>query len=633
MDFRFQRGCALGKLTGEQGEHLTVDGDAAALHFGQRCHHRAFQTLINHGHFLSSEAWFEDFPEAQGDVCIFRRIGGGFVQRHLVEGDLRFTGAAHFLERNWRVVEPALGQLIHAIAAHTRVERVGEQHGVIKRCHFHAVTLEHEPVVLHVLRDFEDSWIFQHWLEQGNSFFERDLTFQQRTTAEEITFAIHMRQRDVTGFARSAGEGNADKASFHGVEGICLSVHSHVAHFIGLRYPLFEALRGRNCFVCGIIYRQRRYFSCNFLCQRGGGPCFTLKFSRRILSLFCRFCSAFPAFNHRLNWLDVFQHSAGFICHFFGEAGEAHGFEEADSLRAIHITHREIFDRSFHRNGLFQLHEALGNAGLLSELDEVLAALLLLDGVGLCQKAIQIAKLVDEQSGGFEADARDAGHVINAIASERLHFDDLFRANAKFFEDLWLADHLVLHGVDHADLVGDKLHQVFITGNNGDAGALCGCLTGVGGDQVIRLIPLLLNGRHAKRARCLTDQAKLWAQIFWRRWAVSFVFRVEIVAERFAGLIENHGEVGWLITGFFGGAFLHHLPKHVAEAGNRANGQSVGLASKRRQRMICAENEGRAIDQDEVIVLCESWCNGLCRHERDHARLGPTKKEELTLFQ
>ena len=56
------------------------------------------------------------------------------------------------MEMDGVVVEPALGEIVHAVAAFAGVEHVGHQHGVVVAGDLDAALGEHQPVVFHVLR-------------------------------------------------------------------------------------------------------------------------------------------------------------------------------------------------------------------------------------------------------------------------------------------------------------------------------------------------------------------------------------------------------------------------------------------------------------------------------------------------
>src|SRR5690606_22947483 len=76
------------------------------------------------------------------------------------------------------------------------------------------------------------------------------------------------------------------------------------------------------------------------------------------------------------------------------------------------------------------------------------------------------------------------------------------------------------------------------------------------------------------------------------------------VAERGRGMVEDHREMGRLAMAvavlLADLEVLGKLVEHVAEARERADRQPVRLARERRQRVIRAEDEGRAVDENEV---------------------------------
>ncbi len=76
-------------------------------------------------------------------------------------------------------------------------------------------------------------------------------------------------------------------------------------------------------------------------------------------------------------------------------------------------------------------------------------------------------------------------------------------------------------------------------------------------------------------------------------------------AEGLRRIVEDDGEMRrlFILAPFSGDRpLLQHLPDHVAEAGDRADRQIVGLARQRRQRVEGAEDEAGAVDQDQMVA-------------------------------
>ena len=282
-----------------------------------------------------------------------------------------------------------------------------------------------------------------------------------------------------------------------------------------------------------------------------------------------------------------------------GETGELQRLGEANELRGPGVVNREAADVMFQRHVFVEHHEPLRDAGLLGEFDEVLAALLLLDLGCAGQQRFEVAILGDELGRGLDADAGDARHVVDRVARQRLDVDDLVGRHAEFFQHLGLAHLAVLHGVIQRHAGADQLHQVLVGGDDAAGGAGLHRLARIGGDQVIGLVIRLLHTGDVEGAGGLADQAELRAEIGRRLRPLRLVLRVDVVAERFRGMIEDHREVGGLLAGL---GFLQQLPQHVAEALHGADGQAIGLARERRQRVVGAENIPRAIDEIEMVA-------------------------------
>ena len=124
--------------------------------------------------------------------------------------------------------------------------------------------------------------------------------------------------------------------------------------------------------------------------------------------------------------------------------------------------HREVVERHVELDLVVEQHELPRDARLVGVLDQRLAPLRLLDLGGAGQQRFKVAVFVDELRRGLDADARHARHVVDTVAGQCLHFDDLFRRHAKFLDHLGNAEAAILHGVVHGDAIGHELHQVLV---------------------------------------------------------------------------------------------------------------------------------------------------------------------------
>jgi len=230
-------------------------------------------------------------------------------------------------------------------------------------------------------------------------------------------------------------------------------------------------------------------------------------------------------------------------------------------------------------------------------LEEVLSALGLLDLLGPGQQRVEVAVLVDQLGGGLHADAGHARHVVGGIARQRLHLDDLVRADAKTLDHFVMADPPVLHRVEHADLVAHQLHQVLVGGNDGDLDAGLVGEAGIGGDDVVRLEARHLDGRQIEGPARVLDHGELRYQVFGRRRTVGLVVGIDLVAKRRAGRIEDDAEEVDVVVF---DRLLDQLVQHVAEAADRPGRRPVRFAGQRGECVIGPEDIAGAVDQHEM---------------------------------
>ncbi len=146
----------------------------------------------------------------------------------------------------------------------------------------------------------------------------------------------------------------------------------------------------------------------------------------------------------------------------------------------------------------------------------------------------------------------------------------------------------------------DQLHQVLVGGDDRHVAAGGQRLLGVGGDQVVGLVAVLLDAGDVEGLDGVADQRELRHQLFGRRRAMRLVVLVDLVAERLLAGVEDDGQMRRpaALAGV-----LQQLPQHGAEAVHGADRQAVGRARQRRQRVEGAEDVARAVDQVDVAAL------------------------------
>ena len=196
VDFTFQCGCGLRKFARQARQDLPVHLDAAGFHAGKHRHHRPLQPFIDGRQAFGRQTRLEDLPQAQGDIGIFRRIGGGLVYLDKIECDQGFAAACNLLEGDWLVAQPALGQGVHALPAKPRIQRIGQQHRIIKALHLDAVALHDQPVVFEILGDLEDRRILKQALQPANGLVHVHLAVRL-AAAQQIVHAALVRKRHI----------------------------------------------------------------------------------------------------------------------------------------------------------------------------------------------------------------------------------------------------------------------------------------------------------------------------------------------------------------------------------------------------------------------------------------------------
>ena len=287
----------------------------------------------------------------------------------------------------------------------------------------------------------------------------------------------------------------------------------------------------------------------------------------------------------------------------FGQAAEFHLSKEIEQHLRLGFAHLKFVERDIDGGLRVQRHQPFRQADLVGESDQRLAALGLGNFTCPFKKRLQTPEFIYKKCGGLDPDAGRAGNVVDTVTGQRLHIDHALGAHAELGLDPLAVDAQILHRIEHLDAAADKLHQILVGTDDGAAPPRLAGLAGERGDDVVGLVILQLQARDVEGARRLARQRDLGAQILGHGLAVGLVEVIHIVAERVAALVKHHGGMGGRI---WAGIGLDHAVDHVAKARHRADGQTIGFARERRQRMIGAEDKGRAIDEMQVMSLAES---------------------------
>ena len=76
------------------------------------------------------------------------------------------------------------------------------------------------------------------------------------------------------------------------------------------------------------------------------------------------------------------------------------------------------------------------------------------------------AKFLNEALGNLWTYARNPRDVVRLVARETKNLCYLLGIDTESFLDGFHVVGLVLHGIDHQDVIGNKLHHVFVAGDD-----------------------------------------------------------------------------------------------------------------------------------------------------------------------
>ncbi len=465
------------------------------------------------------------------------------------------------------MAEVAHGEVVHAVAALADVERVRHQHGVVEGGDADAVLGEHIEIVFQVLPDLQDRRVLEQRLQKVERLAQRNLG--QHVAAEvELGRGATMGERHVGGLARRDRQREADELGLHRVDRRRLGVEGDTAGGASVHDPSREAVGRRHRLVFGTVEGS---LGGSGGVHRRGAWGFSPRHRRRALWRSRRLPLARNRGADR--GLDRSRRlGAEALRDAPRQRVELHQSQEAQKRRRIGIDDAEMLERHADVDVLLEADQLTRYARLVGELDELLAALGLLDLGGAREQRVEVAVLVDELGCGLDADARHARHVVGRIAGKRLHVDDLLGRHAELLHHLLAPELLALHGVEHDDAGAHELHQVLVGGDDRHVAAGIDHVARVGGDEVVGLVALLLDAGHVESFDRITDERELRHELVGRRRPVRLVGFVDLVAEILAAGIEHDRDVGRRL-GCLG--LAQELPQHGAEAVHRADGDAV----------------------------------------------------------
>ena len=360
-----------------------------------------------------------------------------------------------------------------------------------------------------------------------------------------------MAHRNVTGLPRRHTQRYADQFGAHFVQTGSLGIHRHQPAFVN---PVNPDLQGRGISDAFIPLKRHRYShsrsSHRFHHHRGRHP----KLIRQPL----------------------------------GHSAEFHQVQEPEQRLWHRIADLKAVQPEIQFHMAIQRHQLARQQNLCHVIDQSLAALFLLDLARAGQQRIQIAVFVNQQGSSLDPDPRRTGHVIHAIPGQCLHIHHPLWPDAELFNHPIAVDALVLHRVEHFDAIADQLHHVLVRCHNRHPAPGIAGLTGQGGDDVVGLEPGDLLAGDIKRTGRVAGQRELRHQILGGRRALRLVQRIQVIAERPAGMVKDNSHMRRCIRASI---TVNIALQHVHEPRHRPHRQPIRFAGQGRQGVIGTENK------------------------------------------
>ena len=427
---------------------------------------------------------------------------------------------------------------------------------------------QHGHVIFQILPDLQDGIILEQRLELGQHGIPVALF---GLFIEHVRAA--MTKGDVAGLVRGHGQADADQLCGHRFQAVGFGIETDHAFFARAGDPVIDIGKVGHADIGGSVDGGHG--------RRAGRP---LRTRRRI---------------RRLAQQRLGPMGAGHRPHPLQQRTEAVMLQKFAQRLLGNALQRKFVQPLRDGAILFQRHQHAGHAGIVHMFEQIFLHLALFHVRRGGQDAVQIAMLVQQFGRRLGADAGHAGDIVHAVAHQRQHVAQQFRADAEFLLHIVRAEPPVVHGIVEIQAGLNELHQILVRTDDGDLEALLQRQLGIGGDHIVRLHAFLLDARQRKGARGVAGHRELGFQVFRRFGAMRLVFGIKIVAEGVRAIIEDHRHMRRAVGGV---QIVDQLPQHRRVAIDRANRLPM-LVGERRKAMIGAEDIGRAIDEEEVRLI------------------------------
>jgi hypothetical protein len=265
-------------------------------------------------------------------------------------------------------------------------------------------------------------------------------------------------------------------------------------------------------------------------------------------------------------------------------------------------------------------HELFRKPRSLAVLLEGLSLPLVPHLVCVLQKGLEASILDDELRSALLAYARDSGNVIDAVSHQRQNVRHLCRRNPELVSDSFGIQPLVLHRMDHGDVVAHELQEILVRGDDEHAAAFLNGPPREGSDEIVGFDPWRLENRKTQSGAEPPSVGGLLLQSVGSRRSVRLVgWKLLVTGGAPAGVERHRGEIVRLVG--------KDLAQHVGEPEHGVGGEP-GAGRERGNREERPVKEVVAVEEENRLAAVTCWhgCDILA-HARIHehgSRQGPS---------
>ena len=323
---------------------------------------------------------------------------------------------------------------------------------------------------------------------------------------------------------------------------------------------------------------------------------------------------------------------SGLRCELFQHGGEFEFVEKFATGSRIRFERAHGFKFKLHRYFAMDGHQFLAEQDGLAIILQRLAIGLALHFIGMIERRLHAAELLDQLNRSLVTDPGRAGDIVDGVAAQSHYIDYLFWWHAECFKHLVaIEDQIVFHRIQHFYVIIHQLQHVLVAGDDKHRVTCIRSLFCECADDVIGFKSVCLEDRNMKGFERPPNVGQLLREVWRHLGTVGLVAAIvglfkalclgaplaqngdllgAFIAKNGSAGIENGCEKDWSKVA---PQFVDHVHENISRRCRHA--VACGHGALPLHRVIRAEDEGHRVEQVNGLLI------RTCRHMRPLQKL------------